>query len=163
MKACTETDFAGPSACLQAALQLARTVVRGSQGNQVRRKKECLNLTNEAVMLLKPKDRVYERSQTNPILCVGRPFALGAVYNRHFRSGGGALGARAGGPLYLPCLTLKSGDKHGGPGCPPHQSDLLTLMRVQLTAPESSGYLALRCRSRWTGHSHRRSGGFNPK
>ena len=31
-------------------------------------KKECLFLTNEATILLKTKDRVYERSQTKPIL-----------------------------------------------------------------------------------------------
>ena len=61
-------------------------------------KKECLILTNEATMLLKTKDRVYERSQTNPILCVGNPFALGAAYHRHFRSGWRALGVPAGGP-----------------------------------------------------------------
>ena len=31
------------------------------------RKKECLNLTNKATMLLKTKDRENEQSQTNPI------------------------------------------------------------------------------------------------
>jgi hypothetical protein len=31
------------------------------------RKKECLFLTNEAIMLLKTKDRQNERSQTKPI------------------------------------------------------------------------------------------------
>ena len=126
-------------------------------------KKECLFLTNEATMLLITKDRKNERSQTKPILCVEKPFALGTVYHRHFRSGRGALGVPAGGPTtrsrpcsgkrpnpagqgqryiriphggaaesfeardvtrtrrrppYLPCLTLKFGNKHGGPVWP---------------------------------------------
>jgi hypothetical protein len=33
----------------------------------VHRKKECLNLTDKATMLLKTKDRQYEQSQTKPI------------------------------------------------------------------------------------------------
>ena len=159
-------------------------------------------------MLLKRKDRVYEQSRTKPILCVAKPFAMGAPYHRHFSSGWGALGAPANGPAtrgrpysgkrpnpagpdrrhiriprggaaesfeardvtrtrrrppHLPCLTLKFGSKHGGLVWPPHQSDLLTLLRVQLTPPESSGYLALRCRSCWTGHSNQRSGRFHPE
>ena len=63
-------------------MQKARFEVRGSDhgrdarvtAERVRRgqwlgpaKKECLFLTNKATMLLKIKDRVYERSQTNPI------------------------------------------------------------------------------------------------
>jgi hypothetical protein len=36
-------------------------------------KKECLNLTNKAIMLLKTKDRENEQSRTKPILPVGKP------------------------------------------------------------------------------------------
>jgi hypothetical protein len=36
-------------------------------------KKECLILTNKAVMLLKTKDRENEQSRTNPIAAVGKP------------------------------------------------------------------------------------------
>ena len=40
----------------------------GSRGDEGREKKECLNSTNEAIMLLKTKDRKNERSQTKPII-----------------------------------------------------------------------------------------------
>ena len=39
-------------------------------------KKECLNLTNKAVMLLKTKDRENEQSRTKPILAVRKPSAV---------------------------------------------------------------------------------------
>jgi hypothetical protein len=39
---------------------------------EVHEKKDCLFLTNEAVMLLKTKDRQNERSRTNPILLRGK-------------------------------------------------------------------------------------------
>ena len=42
--------------------------VFGSHGGAAAEKKECLFLTNEAIMLLKTKDRQNERSRTKPIL-----------------------------------------------------------------------------------------------
>ena len=59
------------------ASALAGAVAPKAPGDEVRGKKECLNLTNEAIMLLKTKDRENERSQTNPILCgAKRPLLL---------------------------------------------------------------------------------------
>ena len=58
----------------------------GVRGGETRRKKECLNLTNEATMLLKTNDRVYERSQTKPILSVGKPSAVTGNHGERFHS-----------------------------------------------------------------------------
>ena len=41
---------------------------RRQPGGRGARKKECLNLTNKAIMLLKTKDRENEQSQTKPII-----------------------------------------------------------------------------------------------
>ena len=69
----------------------------GSRLSQDDARKKRKKMTNEANMFLKTKGRVYKRSQTNPILCVGNFFALEAVQYSHFRSGRGALGTPAGG------------------------------------------------------------------
>jgi hypothetical protein len=49
-------------------------------------KKECSFLTNEANMLLKIKDRVYERSQTKPIMHTGRLSAVTGKHSEPFHS-----------------------------------------------------------------------------
>ena len=48
------------------------TVVYGARGGEKEEKKDCLILTNEAVRLLKTKDRQNERSRTKPILAGGK-------------------------------------------------------------------------------------------
>ena len=45
----------------------AGAVAQGAHGREDRRKKECLNLTNKAIMLLKTKGRENEQSRTKPI------------------------------------------------------------------------------------------------
>ena len=65
----TAGDFEEPE------LQKAAVALRaqGLRGVAVPRKKECLFLTNKATMLLKTRDRVYEQSQTKPILLGENP------------------------------------------------------------------------------------------
>jgi hypothetical protein len=61
--------------------QVARaTAERWRRGHKVanRRKKECLILTNKAIMLLKTKDRENEQSQTKPIFSMGKPSGVAA-------------------------------------------------------------------------------------
>ena len=50
------------------------------------RKKECLNLTNKAIMLLKTKGRQNEQSQTKPILPVGKQSAVTGNHIERFHS-----------------------------------------------------------------------------
>jgi len=67
----------------------SKVIVRGSDhGRDARftaggrwglQKKECLFLTNEAVMLLKRKDRENERSRTKPIFADGKPLPAGSL------------------------------------------------------------------------------------
>ena len=60
------------------AEDLLKRWLRGRAHGGGDQKKECLILTNEAVMLLKKNDRENERSQTKPILSVGKPPAVAA-------------------------------------------------------------------------------------
>jgi hypothetical protein len=60
------------------AEDLLKRWLRGRAHGGGDQKKECLILTNKANMLLKTKDRENERSQTKPILSVGKPPAVAA-------------------------------------------------------------------------------------
>ena len=58
-------------------------------GDEIRRKKDCLFLTNEATMLLKTQGRENEQSQTKPISVGG--IIGGAEAIRSSRRGSGSL------------------------------------------------------------------------
>ena len=70
MGAGVRTAFAAPSLVLfRRGLTRGTTVgtvVYGAHGGEAAEKKECLNLTNKAIMLLKTKGRENEQSQTKP-------------------------------------------------------------------------------------------------
>jgi len=57
----------------------AEGFLRGRAEGGEHQKKECLFLTNEAVRLLKTKDRENERSRTKPILLMGKLCRSGPV------------------------------------------------------------------------------------
>ena len=58
---------------MRCCAQLGATrLLRGRAQGGEDQKKECLILTNKAVMLFKTKDRENERSQTKPILAGGK-------------------------------------------------------------------------------------------
>jgi hypothetical protein len=96
-------------------------------------KKECLFLTNKATMFLKTKDRVYEQSQTKPILVrrLGDWVIRGLTGVEQTTADGQRVVALNAATANFPT----------------------TLLRVQLTPPESSGYLALGCRWPWVDRS----------
>ena len=57
----------------------------GPYGGAARRKKDCLFLTNKAVMLLKKQDRENERSRTKPILSSPKYAAKGCRGEMYLR------------------------------------------------------------------------------
>jgi len=71
--ACAKTAVAAPSAFPACRVwgPLVHFAVWPHGGQS--QKKECLNLTNKAVMLLKTKTRVYEQSRTKPIVTAEKP------------------------------------------------------------------------------------------
>jgi hypothetical protein len=87
-----------------ALLCFVGAVVPGPHGGEGQ-KKECLFLTNEAVILLKTKDRVYERSRTKPILEGGKIGVAGVA--RSSRRGSVPICVAPG---FSPaCAALKGG------------------------------------------------------
>ena len=89
------------------AEDLLERLLRGRAKGGEDQKKECLILTNEAVMLLKTNDRENERSRTKPILVGGKTVGCSRgrrlprrAGDRRIRFGRGALrvpdGAGAG-------------------------------------------------------------------